>query len=59
MKTDYSQLSKSQIKEKIAELTERIIFSYAGRKEKKENKKLLRKEIAKLKTELSMRRKRK
>ena len=56
MKPDYSRLSKSQIKEKIAELTERIMLSYTvAQKEKRENRKRLRKEIARLETELQER----
>ena len=54
---DYSKLSKPQIKEKIAELTERIMKSYGftSSKEKPENRKPLKKQIAKLKTELNSR----
>ena len=56
MKPDYSRLSKSQIKEKIAELKERIMLSYTvAQKEKRENRKKLRKEIARLETELHSR----
>ena len=56
MKPDYSRLSKSQIKEKIAELTKRIMLSYTvAQKEKRENRKRLRKEIARLETELQER----
>jgi len=55
MKTDYSTLSKPQIKEKIAILTLDLMQSFY--KGKKERKKKVRKEIARLKTELSRRRK--
>lgn len=57
MKPDYSKLSKPQLKAKIAEFTERIMFTYpAGQKEKQGNRKRLKKEIARLKTELNRRR---
>ena len=56
-KTDYSKLSKPQLKEKIAELTERMVMSYGEiqQKEKRENRKRLRQEIARVKTELNSR----
>lgn len=57
MKTNYTKYSKPQLKEKIKEFEMRIMKSYGSieKKEKKENRKLLKKEIARIKTELNSR----
>lgn len=58
MKTNYTQFTKEQLEEKIKEFQMRIMWSYGIRqKEKKGNRTKLRKEIAKIKTELNKRKK--
>lgn len=55
MKTDYTQFTKEQLQDKIIEFQMRITKSYGKVviKEKPENRKKLREEIARLKTELN------
>lgn len=57
MKTNYTKFTNEQLKEKTKELLFRIMQSYSIRqKEKKENRAKLRKEIARIKTEVNKRR---
>jgi len=56
MKTNYTQFTKEQLEEKIKELLFRIMQSYPiKQEEKKANRTKLRKEIARIKTELNKR----
>lgn len=54
MKTDYTQFTKEQLQGKIIDIEMRIRQSYGmAKKEKPENRKKLRKEIARIMTEIN------
>ncbi len=55
MKTDYTKFTKEQLQDKIIELEMRVMQSHGmvRKKEKPENRNKLKKEIAKIKTELN------
>ncbi len=55
MKTDYTQLTKEQLQEKLKEFEMRVMRSYGivGKKEIPENRPRLKKEVARIKTELN------
>ena len=58
MKTNYTQFTKEQLEEKIIELEMRIMQAtkkMVSPKEKPENRSRLRKELARIKTELNKR----
>ena len=57
MKTDYTKFTDKELEEKIKELVIRLqrTYGFVKKGEKKESRKNLKKEIARLKTELNKR----